>query len=251
MPHRALLAALLLASAVAAVPATAEPDRGRLVIEGQGNTTAALVLERDLYLRLEPPAIRGGDDYAGVLIEPVDVAARTPRAVGGLHVRAFGDGTEGATAVVGYASRLPEGRYRVTLLGDGAVRASFALVDAAAPGMTVVSRDRIPVRFLHREEPLAVGASTAVVELGGALPPGRRALQVALLRDASADMLQMCATAGRQCEQPLGRLSAAPPGETSAPARLVASAPEARSLLWAATGVRTAKDRLRAAALVF
>jgi hypothetical protein len=172
--------------------------------------------------------------------------------VGGVQVRAFADGTQDATAVLGYANSLPQDRYRVTLLGQGAVRASFALADRDAPGLTVVPREPIPVRLLHRSEPLAMGPSAAAVALDRALPPGRRALQVALLRDAFVGEVRMCATAAAQCEGPSpGRLAGALPGETFAFASLVAPADEARSLLWATTGARAADDRLRAAALVF
>jgi hypothetical protein len=254
VPVRLLLAAvLLLVTGVAAAPATAESEPGQLVIEGQGNTTTELVLDGEVFLRgLEPPVISGGGDYAGVLIERAAADWRAPQVVGGVQVRAFADGTQDATAVLGYANSLPEGRYRVTLLGEGPVRASFALAERAAPGLTVVPRERIPVRFHHRSEPLAVGPSTAAVALDRALPPGRRALQVALLRDAAVGAVRMCATAAAQCEGPsLGRLAVPLPGQPFAFASLVAPADEARSLLWASTGARAAEDRLRAAALVF
>lgn len=242
---------LLLAGLATAAPATAEPEPGQLVVEGRGSTTAELVLDREVLLRLEPPVVSGGRDYAGVLIEGPAPQWRSPLLIGGVRVGVFADGTQDAIAPIGFTDRLPKGRYRVTLFGDGPVRASFALSDPAEPGLTVVPRETIPVRFLHRAETLALGAATADVDIEGALPPGRRAVQVALLDDASADRLQMCATAAGQCERPLGRLSAALPGGTSGIAQVVTAAPEARSLLWASTGVRAAEDRLRAAALVF
>jgi hypothetical protein len=65
VPVRLLLAAvLLLATGVAAAPATAESEPGQLVIEGQGNTTTELVLDRELFLRggPEPPVLSGGGD---------------------------------------------------------------------------------------------------------------------------------------------------------------------------------------------
>lgn len=252
MRARVLLAAVLLLAGVAtAAPATAEPEPGQLLVEGRGSSTTELVLDRELFLRPEPPVVSGGRDYAGVLIEGSAPEWQSPRSIGGVRLGIFADGTQNAIATIGLTNRLREGRYRVTLFGDGPVRASFALSDPAEPGLTVVPRETIPVRLLHRAETLAPGASTAAVDMDGGLPPGRRAVQVALLHDASADMLQMCATAGRQCEQPLGRLSAALPGRTYGIAQLLTAAPEARSLRWASTGVRAAQDRLRAAALVF
>jgi hypothetical protein len=85
----------------------------------------------------------------------------------------------------------------VTLLGQGPVRASYPLTNPDAPGVRVVPRTPLPMRFLGRAETLPMGSfGGARVELPGALPAGKRAIQVALRDRTSVEDFRMCATTG-------------------------------------------------------
>jgi hypothetical protein len=152
--------------------------------------------------------------------------------------------------VLGFTDRLHPGTYRVTLLGDGPVRASLPLGDPNGPGLRVVPRTPVRTSFLGRAEPLPAGNATAAVDLPRTLPKGRRAIQVLLLAELHVDQIRMCATTGEEC----GPRVVAPGTTDGSPqllGELVAPQPFPRDLRWRVSGYRLEDDRLRAAAIVF
>jgi hypothetical protein len=254
----AVLAALLPGTASAA------PERGTIVVEGRGGTTTEW--EQAGPLPIDVPLngreLVGGGAYAGALFEPLD-GRQSP--VGAVQVRAFADETRAAVARLGV--QLPPGRYRVTLFGNGPVRVVLPNNDREAPGIRIVPRTPTPVTFVGRSETLAMGYSTARVDLPGALPAGRRALQVTLRAGNEVGRSQVCATRGTECEEsllPARAPSPAPSGPTTQGAQPGASSggpragaafapaePAARRLLWSFEGYRDTEGKLRAAAIIF
>lgn len=249
-PRLLLAAALLLPAALLPGAASAAPERGSLVVEGQGGTTTEWTLTGAMALLADPTRVElsGGGPYAGVLLERVggSQAERT----GAVQVRAFADATKDVVVPLAVDNQLEPGRYRVTLLGQGPVRARYALQDRDREGLHVVPRTRIPVTFLGRAEQVDVGQSGARVLLPGALPAGRRAVQVALLDGTGVDDLELCATTEGSCGVG-GRLVRVGTGDEQGFGRLHLAAPTARTLLWSVNGYRAETDRLRAAAIVF
>jgi hypothetical protein len=81
--------------------AGAEPERGLLVIEGQGGTTTMLEVEEEVVFRDPRPTLTGGRSHAAFLLESVDVPASPRTRVGAVRVPAFGDGTGDAVACWG------------------------------------------------------------------------------------------------------------------------------------------------------
>lgn len=252
------LAAALLGPAAVAGGASAAPERGLLVVEGRGGTTVDVVLAKDVYLRSLLPTFEGGGGFAVALVEEQRATqSRTGRRLGGVQVRAFGDGTQDAVAPLGVDGHLVPATYRVTLLGQGAVRATFPLTDPDAPN--VVLRPRTPLRqqFLARAEALEGGVTSGRVDLG-TLAPGRRAVQVVLMKGTRVDDLRMCATTAPQCERYSPSLGQ-PGGASQISARLEPAAPESRSLRYSVSGYRGAPDegqtfqgeRLRAVAILY
>ena len=259
-----LLAALAVLAGLLPGTASAAAADGLLVVEGRGGTTIDVRIDSRPTVYPDPVVVEGGGAYAGALVEPLDVQGPKTR-LGAVLVRAFRDQTSDSVARAGVGELAP-GTYRVTLLGDGPVRVAWTLGEGDR-GVSVTPTRRIPVRFFGRAEPLAEGRSVSSVDLPGALPAGRRALQVALLSGEAAGDLRMCATTTASCE---GRpLPACPPaplpcgdavtpepyidtqGGPTALMRLHASAPEPRALHWSFDGYRLEPDRLRAAAIVF
>lgn len=256
----ALLGALLPGLAAAA------DDRGTIVVEGQGGSTTEWVLKGELPVDIgwdQAFRFTGGGPYAGALLEPLE-ARQSP--VGAVQVRAFGDETREAVARLGF--RLEPGRYRVTLFGVGPVRVALPNRDREAPAYRIATRTRIPTTFFGRSEGLDAGYDTARIDLAGALPAGKRALQLTLLAGTQVGGFQICATAETECEQPLLPLclpSPAPcaplttsgpePGVSSGDPRagvgLVQPEPASRRLLWEFEGYRDSPGKLRAAAIVF
>ena len=248
-----MASALLLAAALLPGTASAAPERGLLVVAGPGNTTTELVLEEHVYLCRPVPTFTGGGAYAGVLIEEKDPQQGSGRKVGAVQVRAFADGSRDAVSPFAADGQLTPGTYRVTLFGQGPVRAQLSMCDTQAPGIEVAPRRSIPVQFLGRAETLAAGKSAASVHLPHSLPAGRRAVLVTLLQEGRVDAQSTCATTTRACEGPMPRvtLPSGSPVRPDSTAQLVAATRSVRSLHWAVDGVRTAPDRLRAAAVVF
>lgn len=257
-----VLAALAVLAGLLPGTASADPQRGLLVIEGQGNRSAVVELPEGAQLRTSKPVVTGGDRYAGVVIESLSDASRP--VLSALVVRAFRDDTSAAQGSSGLPSLEP-GRYRVTLLGDAPVRAEWQLSDPEQPGIAVAPRTAVAARFLGRTEPIAEGMSSARVDLGNALPAGRRALQVMLLQGTRVDETRMCATVGSDCPDeglpiclpapascsPAGLPTSTSTGDPTLDLRFVEPSNERRSLRWAVEGYREEPDRLRAAAVVF
>lgn len=258
-----LLAALAVLAGL--LPGTASAaEAGLLVVQGRGGTTVDVRIDSRPVVYPDPVVVEGGGDYAGALVEPLDVEGPKIQ-LGAVLVRAFRDRTSDSVARAG-VGELPPGTYRVTLFGEGPVRVAWTLGEGDR-GVSVRPTRRIPVRFFGRAEPLAEGRSAGSVDLPGVLPAGRRALQIALLSGEAVADLRMCATTTASCE---GRpLPACPPaplpcgdavtpqpftstqGGPTALMRLHASAPEPRALRWSFDGYRLEPDRLRAAAIVF
>ena len=262
----AALGALLVVAGLLPGSASAAPERGVLVVEGQGGTTAVWELTGELPVDLPPNGaveFTGGGEYAGALFEPM---SRRMSPVGAVQVRAFGDETKDTVARLGF--RLEPGKYRVTLFGVGRVRVVLPNNDREAAGIRIVPRTRIPVGFLGRSELLDAGYDEATVDLPGALPAGRRALQLTLRAGNEVGESQVCATRGSACERPLlpvcapsplpcaGPTTQGPqPGASLGGPRAGVGLREAdtvpRRLLWSFEGYRTAPGKLRAAAIVF
>ena len=259
-----VLAALAVLAGLLPGGASAAPEDGLLVVEGRGGTTIDVRID-SMPAVVDPRAtVRGGQTYAGALIEPLEVDGPRIR-LGAVVVRAFEDQTSDAVGSFGFG-QLGPGSYRVTLLGDGPVRVAWALRESDA-GIRIAPTRAIPVRFLGRAESLAEGRSDGRVDLPGALPAGRRALQVALLSGEAAGDLRVCATQEADC--PGQPLPACPPSplpcrsaltpesyvqpedSASMVVRVHGSDPTARALRWSFDGYRLAPDRLRAAAIVF
>jgi hypothetical protein len=263
-----VVAALLVLAGLLPGTASAAPEPGLLVVEGRGGTTATLDLKQTVVLGGDfRPTLLGGGDYAGVLITPVEPAPSRDRSpFGAVQVRAFRDSTRDTVSLVGGDPVLEQGRYEVVLLGQGPVRVTYELQDPQAPGVRVQPRTPVPVRFLGRADALPVNAPDARIEMPGALPAGKRAIQVALRDRTSVEDFRMCASTGQPCSSralPLCPPSPAPCGQgvptpflvRSGPAASVLlhqPAPAARGLIWSVDGYyATADDRLRAAAIVF
>lgn len=261
-----LVAVTAVVAALLSGPAAAEPQRGLLVVQGLGGSSAELVVARRVQLRHPLPELSGGGEYAAVLLEPVQREPGRAGVLGAVQVRAFSDGTSQQVAPLDVEDELPAGRYRVTLLGQGPVRAAYDMADPNAPGLVLSPRTRITPQFFGRAERLPSGYSTARVELPGSVPSGRRVVQVGLTEGVSADDYRMCVTTGSGCARRVLPLcpSAVPcpapeadlprPRVTyqpSAVATLTAAGPAARSLVWSVQGYRQAPGRLRAAAIVF
>lgn len=259
-----LAAAVLMPAALLPGAASAAPERGALVIEGRGGTTVEWVLGDDDLLTLGSPVptLAGGGPYAGVLLEALDGSAADR--TGAVQVRAFADRTRDVVAVFGSDVQLEPGRYRVTLLGQGPVRARYPLADRERDGLQITTRSRIPVTFLGRSEQLPLGQSSARVELPRSAAAGKRVLQVGLLDGTAVDDMRMCATDGGSCDNvapvcppaapcqdPGSRRPRVGRGGPSAVAQLYPAALVARTLIWSASGYRLEDDRLRAAAIVF
>lgn len=242
---RALVAAALLLGAV--LPATASAaETGTLVLTGTGGSTGELVLTAPLDLDGSVGELAGGGSYAGALVEPVGSAVP---ALGVLQVRAFRDGTQTAVARLGAAFELPAGRYRVTLLGEGAVTATFALADNSAPSVRAVARRRVPVQFLGRAEDVLDGRSRAAVVFPRSLPAGRRAVVATLMRGVRVDDLRVCATTTTTCPQQ--GLPVVGTDETPLlSAQVVPAASAQRALVFSVDGYRQVADDLRAVAIV-
>lgn len=259
-----VLAALAVLAGLLPGTASADPQRGLLVIEGQGNRSAVVEITEATRPGTPVPTLTGGDRYAAVLFEQLGSDQRVPIRVFVAQVRAFRDDT-GAAQGAGANGPLGPGRYRVTLLGDAPLRAEWELTDPEAPGMVVVPRTPVAARFLGRTEPIAEGMSSARVDLGNALPAGRRALQVMLLQGTRVDETRMCATVGSDCPDeglpiclpapascsPVGLPTSTSTGDPTLDLRFVEPSNDRRSLLWAVEGYREEPDRLRAAAIVF
>lgn len=245
-----LVLAGLLPGTASAVPA---PERGLLVIEGQGGRTGVLDVPRRIQLADPRPELTGGRSFAGFLVEPMNPEPARVRQFGAVAVRAFRDDTSSAVGMISFESELAPGRYRVTLLGDGPVRVSLPMADRNAEGLTLVPRTLIRTQFLGRAEALPMGRATARVDLPRTLAAGRRAIQVTLFAREHVSQLRMCATTEPQCPQtPPEPLPVA--GSAAGPQilpRLVEAAPQVRALRWWTDGVRLEDDRLRIAAIVF
>lgn len=259
-----VLAALAVLAGLLPGTASADPQRGLLVVEGQGNRSAVVELPEGAQLRPPRPVLTGGDRYAGVVIESLSDASWP--VLTALVVRAFRDDTSAAQGFYGLPSLEP-GRYRVTLLGDAPVRAEWQLNDPEQPGIAVAPRTPVVARFLGRAEPLPADWGAARVDMPRALPAGKRALQVMTLVGTRVDEVMMCATAEDSC--PRRTLPACPPspapcavGDTAVPNRYSTgeasmnliynrAATDVRALRWAVEGYREEPDRLRAAAIIF
>ena len=266
MSRRVLIACALLVAALLPGTAAAAPEPGLLVVEGSGGTTVDVRIDSDPVVVSSAPEVLGGGAYGGALVEPVAVDTFTVMPLIALQVRAFRDSTSGAVAANGMG-RLPDGTYRVTLLGDGPVRVAWQLREEDA-GIRIVPTRRLPVSFFGRAELLpGPGESAARVDLPGTVPAQRRALQVVLLDGEAAGDLRMCATTAASCPgQPLPACLPAPvpcrddrapqpyvkpDGEPTTELRLHEPGTAARALRWSFDGYRVAPDRLRAAAVVF
>ena len=251
-------ALVVAALAVAAVlPGTAsagpepEPEPGLLVLEGRGGTTTTLELEEEVAFRDPRPTLTRGRSHAAFLVESLDDGPRNRVLIGAVRVTAFRDGTGDKLGVLGLVGRLDRGSYRVTLLGDGPVRASLQLADPDGPGLRVVPRTPVRTQFLGRAEPLPAGHATASVELPRTLPKNRRAIQVLLQQGGpSVGETRMCATTGEECRPRLGGTGTTD-GSPQVLAEVVAPFPFPRDLRWRVSGYRLEDDRLRAAAIVF
>ena len=270
MSVRIALAASLVALAGLPVAASAAPEPGVLAFEGSGGTTTEWVVGSRLDFDLSRPTLSGGGAYAGVLVEPLgELAGRNTR-VGSLQVRAFGDGTGEAVAMLGPDYQLEPGRYRVTLFGQGRVSVRYPLFETQAPGVRVVPRSPTALQFHGRSETLDFGYDAARVELPGAAAAGRRVLQVQLGESAEVGQSQMCVTTGSQCERrllPVCPPSPAPCAQPPVPpgplpdvaagnrpyivTKLHEPEPRPRTLLWSFEGYRDSPGKLRAAAIVF
>lgn len=246
--------------------ASAEDERGTIVVEGQGGSTTEWVLEGELPVYVNwsfPFRLTGGGAYAGALLEPLDERSSPVAAV---QVRAFGDETSEAVAKMGV--QLAPGRYRVTVFGRGPVRVVLPNNDDEAPGIRIVTRTRIPVAFFGRSEPLDAGYDTSRIDLAGALPAGRRALQLNLETGTRVGGFQSCATAEQECERPLLPICAPSPAPCGGPTTggpapgasgtdpragvgFIRPEPVTRRLLWEFDGYRDSPGKLRAAAIVF
>jgi hypothetical protein len=79
----------------------------------------------------------------------------------------------------------------------------FTLNDPDAPGVRVVPAHALAADLPRRAETLDMGQDTARVELPGALPAGRRAIQVRLSDGLEVGQAQVCATRGASCDQPV------------------------------------------------
>lgn len=268
LPSRRVLVAAVVAVLGVLLPGTASAQaaRGTVVVEGLGGSTTEWVLEGEMPVHVNwsfPVSLTGGGPYAGALFEPVDVRSSP---LGAVQVRAFGDQTREAVAKLGV--QLSPGRYRVTVFGNGPVRVVLPNNDREAPGIRISTRTRIPVAFFGRSEDLAAGYDSARIDLTGALPAGKRALQLNLENGTRVGRFQTCATADTECERPLLPFclpSPAPcelattrgpePGVSSGSPRAGAGLvrPEAvpRRLLWSFDGYRDSPGKLRAAAIVF
>ena len=261
----ALLCALALLGVLPAVAGAAAPERGVLVVAGQGGTTGELVLAEEVRLDGRLPVLSGGGDYAGALVEPV--AEGRQGTLGAVVVRAFRDASRDDVVVVGGIPLLEPGRYRVTLLGQGPVEVRWSMQDPGLPGVRVEPRTPTAVQFLGRSEVLPAGTATppASVVLGRAVPAGKRVLQVALLDGTAVEDARMCVTTGSTC--PGNPLPACLPevgcgdealpeprigtGESDGRGQLHEAAPTVRDLVWSSEAYyREAAGRLRAAAFV-
>lgn len=242
---RALVTAAL--ALLAALPASASAaDTGRLVVEGQGGTAGELVVSRATRLDPLSGVLRGGGDYAGVLVERV---GSSTVAVGALQVRAFRDGTQTASAPLGGAQELAPGRYRVTLLGQGTVRAVFALQDASAPSLRARTRARVPVQFLGRADLLLDGRSRGAIAFPRSVPSGRRVVVATLMRGVRVDDLRACVTTATTCPDRLPT-SVGTDGRPELLATVVPSQRGVRNVVVSVDGYRQVADRLRAVAIV-
>lgn len=261
-----LLVACLAVAGLLPSTASAEVERGWIVVEGIGGSTTEWELDADLAIEMDgnrPYVLTGGGEYAGALLEPV---LRRTSPVGAVQVRAFADETREAVARIGF--RLESGRYRVTLFGNGPVRVALPHRDREAEGIRIVTRKRLPVSFLGRSEALDAGYGSSRIDLAGALPAGRRALLLNLETGTRVGRFQSCATAGDECEEPLLPFCPPSPGTCDGPvtrgaqpslsagdpragAGLIRPEPVDRRLLWSFEGYRDSPGKLRAAAIVF
>lgn len=260
-----MLAALAVLAGLLPGTASAAPQRGIFVVGGQGNRSAVVVVPEGTNLRTPMPVLTGGDRYAGVVVERLE-ASGPVLVTASVVVRAFRDETSPAQGVNGIGS-LGSGEYRVTLLGDAPVRAEWQLSDPEQPGIAVAPRTPVAARFLGRAEPLPADLVAARVDMPGALPAGKRALQVLTLVGTRVDEVVVCATTEDSC--PRRTLPACPPspapcavGDAAVPNRFSTGEPsmdllynpaatDVRALRWAVEGYREEPDRLRAAAIVF
>ena len=247
MKRARAVAALMLAAALPMTAATAGTDDGRLIVEGAGNSTGELVLRAPVEVD-GAGTLTGGDAYAGVLIEPVGTSVGR---IGLLQIRAFRDGTQTALARIGDAGRLEAGRYRVTVLGDRPVRATFTLADTSAPALRVRTRARLAVAFLGRAEEVPAGRSRAAVRFTRSLPAGRQALIGSLMRGIRIDDQQMCATRENACPAGLPT-SIAIDDEPKLNVVDVPATAQVRDVLYTVEGYyREEAEVLRAVALIF
>lgn len=261
-----LLAACLTVAGLLPGTASAEAERGTLVVEGQGGSTVTFDVEQEVLFGQPFPELFGGRSHAAVLVEPVAVPDFGGRQVtfGAVRVQAFADETSEARASIGVAERMREGRYRISLLGDGPVRAVYQLRDREAPGIRVVPRTRLRTQFFGRAERLLDGRSRAEVALPDVVPAGARVIQVGLTVGTSVDDYRMCQTNERRCKG--NPLPACPPllpcGDDRLPTPRVGGDPSLWALLhqpqatrsglhWSVDGFREEEGRLRAAAIVF
>ena len=257
--------AALVVGALLPGTASAAPERGFLVVEGRGGTTTTWTVTEKVTLRSPLPAeLSGGGEFVAVLVEPLVTTGGSGR-LGAVQVRAFRDSTRNAVALLGIDGELEPGQYRVTLLGAGPVRVTYALGDGNAPGVRVEPRTRIGVRFLGRSERLAEGLSKARIDLPGEAPAGRRVIQVGLTDGVAAEDYRMCVTTEADCPArplPLCPPAPVPCSDTRFIAPRVGTDPAIRALLhepastvralrWASDGYHDTEQRLRGAAIVF
>ena len=260
-----VLAALAVLAGLLPGTASADPQRGLLVVEGQGNRSATFEVPASTGFSMPMPDLTGGDRYAGVVLERL-YPTRSMLVSASLFVRAFRDETGTAQAFQG-SGALEAGTYRVTLLGDGPVRAEWQLDNPDRPGIAVAPRTPVAARFLGRAEPLPPDLGSARVDMPRALPVGKRVLQALLLTGTRADSAVACATTEEDCPRQV--LPACPPaplscspvdaavptwvgtGEPAATLSYSAASTEVRALRWSVEGHREEPDRLRAAAIIF
>ena len=208
-----VLAALAVLAGLLPGTASADPQRGLLVVEGQGNRSAVVEIPEGTNLRVPMPVLTGGDRYAGVVLERLGPAG--PELVNAsVIVRAFRDDTGAAQGSTGTGA-LEAGEYRITLLGDAPLRAEWQLSDPDRPGVVVSPRTPVAARLLGRAEPLAPELSSARIDMPRALPAGKRVLQSLLLTGTRADSVAVCATTAEDC--PRRTLPACPPAPVPCP----------------------------------
>jgi hypothetical protein len=188
-----LVGVLLAAVCLPAVPAAAQDE---FFISGAGNTYAEITVREMFSLRELDVELTGGRQYAGFVIESLDLQPTQAFLFAALIIPTVNDG---APAIVLTKIQARPGRYRVRLLADAAT--ASAVLHITGPGHVVHPKKRLRTTVRAGALALAPGTTDASARLSRAVPAGSAALISAQSRGTAYEDVYACATNADGCSR--------------------------------------------------